>query len=380
MPRTGPPVSVVGLVAAALLGQAGCVETTVTFGDPEEPTPDTDAADADTDTDADADADADTDTDTDTDTDADADADADADTDADADADTDTDPEPVEYDCENLPAYNLGDSSFPEARAYHGISFDDEGHLIGWDGRAALVKSSHDGAREVWVPGLRSVEQIDRYENGDFVLAETATGRLLRVMPDGATEAVSTNLGYAYGVTVGPDGNVWIADGNVHRIDSTTGEKTTLLTLPPRFGSAHALNFNLDSTRLYIGTIGSGSLLYVDLDADLNLVGDPVVYATVGSGWHDAIGVDACGNLYVPDYYSSGFYRVRTDGTVEPFAESSDFTAYGHGVAWGSGIGGWRNDAIYLPQPYNGLTVREVIVGVPTGDTVRTWNGVAVPW
>ena len=51
---------------------------------------------------------------------------------------------------------------------------------------------------------------------------------------------------------------------------------------------------------------------------------------------------------------------------------------YGHGVVWGRGLGGWRPDAIYMPQPYNDAKVREVVIGVPDGATVRTWNGVAV--
>ncbi len=38
---------------------------------------------------------------------------------------------------------------------------------------------------------------------------------------------------------------------------------------------------------------------------------------------------------------------------------------YGHGVEWGSGIGAWKADAIYLPQPYNGNTVVEVTLGIP---------------
>ncbi len=363
--RTPRATAALRLPALLLLGLAGCTPTTLEFNDPED-TPDTD-----------------TDTDADTDTDTDADGDTDTDTDADTDTDTDVDTmPPVEYDCAALADFNLGDQSLRDARAYHGISFDDVGNLIGWDGRNSLVKSTYEGDREVFVPGLRGVEQIDRLPDGDFVLSDTTNTRLLRVTQDGGTEAIATNIGYTYGVTVGPDGNVYIVDGSVHRVNVETGEKTTLVTVPGRFGTAHSMNFNLDSTRMYIGTIGSGTVLYVDLDENLDPTGDVQIYAEhVGTGWHDAIGVDACGNLYVPDYYTASLYRVGTDATVTEFVETTgNTTQYGHGAAWGSGINGWRNDAIYLPQPYNGSTVREVILGVPTGDLVRTWNGAPAPW
>lgn len=290
-------------------------------------------------------------------------------------------PDPVEYDCAALPDFNLGDATLAEARAYHGITFDDDGHLIGWDGRNALVKSTYDGTREVFVPGLRGVEGMDRLPDGDWVVADSASASLLRVTADGGTETLASNVGYVYGVTVGPDQMLYVADGGVHRVDPATGEKTTLWQMMPGRVSAHVVNFNLDSTVMYIGTIGRGDVYGVELDVDLQPLGDPEVYFSgVGTGWHDAMGVDACGNLYVPDYYSAGFYRVSPDGTVTSLVEAGELRAYGHGAVWGSGIGGWRTDAIYQPQPYGGNTVREVVVGVPDGDTVRTWNGVRVPW
>ena len=40
-------------------------------------------------------------------------------------------------------------------------------------------------------------------------------------------------------------------------------------------------------------------------------------------------------------------------------------TRYGHGTEWGNGVGGWREDAIYIPLPYNDAKVRELVIGVP---------------
>ena len=67
-------------------------------------------------------------------------------------------------------------------------------------------------------------------------------------------------------------------------------------------------------------------------------------------------------------------WAVYLDGLVE---EHGSLAAISERLA---AIGGWRDDTLYQPQPYNGNTVREVIIGFQSGDTVRTWNGVAVPW
>jgi hypothetical protein len=323
--------------------------------------------------------DTDADADTDADSDADSDADTDADTDTDTDSDTDVDTGEVVYDCDNLPEAAISEQVFREARGYHGLVFDDYGNIMGWDGRNSIVKTSYEMEREVFLPGIRGAEQMDRLPDGDFVIADSANARLLRVTTEGGSETLSS-AGYAYGVTVGPDGMVYIADGSVHRVNPKTGEKTTLFT-PPGAWSAHVINFNLDSTVMYIGTIGRGDLYAVSLDAEMNLIGQPEVLASgVGAGWHDGIAVDACGNLYVADYSSSGFYRVSPDGSEVVSLVEPNSTMYGHGAVYGVPIGGWRADAIYQPQPYNGSTVREVVVGVPNGDTVRTWNGVKAPW
>jgi hypothetical protein len=129
-------------------------------------------------------------------------ADDTADTDT-AGEDTGEDPVPVEYDCDALPDFNLGDTTLTEARAYHGVTFDDDGNLIGWDGRNALVKTAYDGTRAVFVPGLRGVEGMDRLPDGDFVLADSANASVLRVTPEGGTETIATSVGTSTACTSG---------------------------------------------------------------------------------------------------------------------------------------------------------------------------------
>jgi hypothetical protein len=170
-----------------------------------------------------------------------------------------------------------------------------------------------------------------------------------------------------------------VAYPNVTRIDPDTGDSETIYRADDGY-SVHTVEFNLDSTVLYLATIGAGDVYALALDADLNPVGDPEVYARdVGTSYHDGIGIDVCGYLYVAEYYSHSLYRIAPDGTVMTYVDP-DSTTYGHGVRFGHGVGGWRTDAIYQPEPYNNNAVREVIVGVPGGDAVRTWNGEPAPW
>ena len=300
-------------------------------------------------------------------------ADTDTDSGSAGDSDSDTDSGPLAYDCSALPDFNQGDTTLSGARAYHGLTWDTEGHLVGYDGSNSLVKSSYDGTNSLYVPGVHSVEQLDRLPGGDIVLYESSTGSLERYTAEGGSTVIASGIPAAYGVTVGPDGKVWVANGGVTRFDPDTGEREVVLS-PPMDWTAHSLAFNLDSTVLYIGTV-SGPLRSLALDEDLNAAAEPEIVADVGSGWHDGIAVDACGNLYVASYFSLSLFRVGTDGTVTEMVHGGAAPVYGHGAVWGSGEGGWRDDAIYQPQPYGGATVREVVIGLPSGSTVRTWKG-----
>ena len=133
--------------------------------------------------------------------------------------------------------------------------------------------------------------------------------------------------------------------------------------------SARDVTFSLDCATMYLATTGAGNIWAIPMDTEFNQAGEATELAkAVGNGtWHDGIGIDACGNVYVPDYSRSGLYRVAPDGTVTTIYAGKP-KLYGHGLKWGNGVGGWRRDALYLPQPYDSDTVREVVIGVPQGE------------
>ncbi len=280
-----------------------------------------------------------------------------------------------EYDCDAPIDEVVEHQVLDWARGYHGLLFDDEGQILGWDGRNAMVHATYDGESSTWLPGISNSEQLLRAMDGGVYYMSSERSTLFHITPEGAETAVASGFYYGYGLTWGPDGNIYIADGDVQRFNPETGELTVIVS-KPRDESwwSHSLGFNLDSTVLYVGTIGSGQILEIALDDNLDPVGEPEVFAWLPGGWLDAMEMDACGNLWVPDYYSSTLFRVDPEGNSTAMVDISE-RLYGHGVAWGNNVGGWRPDAIYQPLPYNRNEVRELVIGVPDGRTVRTWKG-----
>ncbi len=179
----------------------------------------------------------------------------------------------------------------------------------------------------------------------------------MRLAQDGTISLMATGIP-TYLVRVGPDGLVYTTNGEVgmnnviQRTDPDTG--VTEEVLKGRDGTppfeARVLDFSPDLTRMYIGTHTNRSIYVVDLDKDLNPISAPVVLAASVGSWHDGLGVDACGYLWVASYDDQSTYRVSPDGSDVRRILQSSFAdgMYGHGVFWGSGEGGFREDALYV--------------------------------
>jgi hypothetical protein len=181
----------------------------------------------------------------------------------------------------------------------------------------------------------------------------------------------------------GPDGDVYTAgEDGVDRMDPTDGSFRPFLEWESR-DTPRALDWSPDGSKVYIGTISeseepSSPLYVVDLDEEGVALGPPRVHSpAVGGGWHDGVAVDACGYIYVPEFWDSLLLRVDPQGnSIIYYDWNEDCTGdqYGHGVIFGNGVAGWREDALYLPMPYGGNKVQEIIVGVPG----REWAGTVI--
>lgn len=281
---------------------------------------------------------------------------------------------PYVFDCSTVPLTPLSARDVPVARGSYDLRFDDQGWLYGWD--RGLMKADAYGNRVEVSPPLGNIQGMDWLPDGDLVVSEIATRALLRVdVTTGSVTLISTDID-GYGVKVGPDGLIYAGTddapggGKLVRVDPASGAREVLID-DPRF-NVRSIDFSPDYTKLYMGTyFGDGRFWAVDLDTTYTPVGDAYVFnPDVGNGIeHDAVGVDVCGNVYVVDYGRRTLYRLAPDGRKQTYV---NFPAshYGHGIAWGSGVGGWSSTAIYLPQPWYGNTVFEIEVGVPS----RSWT------
>lgn len=280
--------------------------------------------------------------------------------------------DPPDVDCSAVGPV-LEDNELDGPRAYHDVEFDSDGRVIGWDG-SSLVTSTYDGQRGVLIPNVSSAQGMERLPDGDLVYLNDVSGDLIRVSDDGGSSVIASGFYGGYGVTIGPDEAVYVgATSAIQRVDPSTGSTTEYLRVPNGI-TPRIIQWNLDSTRVYVATVGNGTVYTQEVDEALQPLGRAEVFASGIGSWHDGLGVDACGNVYVAEFVTRAMYRVDPDGNVTHIAPNG-WKEYGHGLAWGSGVGGWRTDAIYVPQPYDRYTVREIVLGVPSASTYRTWAG-----
>ncbi len=275
---------------------------------------------------------------------------------------------PREVDCSDLPEEVLEVNEVLGARGFHDVAFDSDGWILGSD-TSSIIKADIDGNSEIWVPGLGWLEQMDWLLDGDLVVARQQ-GSLTRISPEGGTETLATDV-YAYEVNVAPDGFIWAANNSqILRIDPDSGVKERM-QIGGIQGGPRLLAFSLDYAQLYVGVLSGGRLYRVELDDNLDPIGDAELFASgMGNSYMDGMALDVCGNIYVTEYSNSRMYRVSPDGEVALIWDPP-LTQYGHGMQWGTGQDGWRDDAVYVPRPYGGSTVAEVVIGVPG----RGWEG-----
>lgn len=279
----------------------------------------------------------------------------------------DNPPPPEMFDCDTVVDTPVSYQMIVGAKAYHGLVITPDGMLIGSDGNS-LIESDYSGSWGLFLPGIGSGQQMHFLPDGDFAYA-TSDSAITRVRLDATIQTIRPGVG-AYAVVVGPDGMIYSNSGAwIVRIDPVTGDLENVLT---GFGSTpHSIGFSPSGHRIYVGVIGAPTVYYATLDASFDPTSPAMVLSSsVGGGnaWHDAVVVDACGYLYVPNFWDRTVYRIAPDGTTLAYWSPTNQNEYPHGFMWGTGTHGWKVDALYSPQPYNGNTVGELVIGVPPRD------------
>jgi sugar lactone lactonase YvrE len=279
-------------------------------------------------------------------------------------------PEP--FDCNTASTTDLPSRLVPDARASHGLVFSDDGTLYG-NADGVLYALDTEGNQTILATGLGTLHQLDLLPDGDLVAASATLNAVLRITRDGSVTPLVT-IPNLYGLRVGPDAQIYVADQrDILRVDPDSGAIENLTGSPNDF-FPKVFDWSVDGKTLFVGTVSSsGKVLTIPLDDTLTPTDRPRTFArAVGTAWHDALTVDACGNLYVAETFSRALYRVTPGGEVTTLLQSE--TAYPHGLGWAPAGHGWNPRALYLAQPYDGSVVTELGVDVPS----KAWPGEVV--
>lgn len=273
-------------------------------------------------------------------------------------------------DCGALPMGPLPFTVKSGIAASEDLAFDHEGNLIGVeDGN--LFKTPFDGPPVLWVPAVGGfVAGLRMTSNGVLVGADNTSATIFRVDPgNNFKEMVLGGLEYANGLEVDMDGYLYAAEqgGNrVRRIDPATGQFTIVAE---GLNSANGLSFSPDYKTLYVGSFGGGTITAIKMADDMQ-TGTPEPFASsVGGGALDGMVVDACGNVYVCEFGPATIWKISPDGLSKtPHIELGMYTGWIPNMQFGSGVGGWDPDTLYVLD-FSQDRVFEVPMGV--GDKPR---------
>jgi len=267
-------------------------------------------------------------------------------------------------DCAALPQGPLPYTIKPGPKASEDLAFDDAGNLIGAQA-GSLFRTPFDGNPHLWVPGAGGfIAGLRATANGVIVYADNDTATLFRINEGGAKEMVVGGLEYANGLEVDLDGWVYVAEqsgSRVRRVDAATGEFTILAE---GLNNPNGLSFAPDYRTLYVGSFGGGTITAIKLNEDMTPASVEPFASGIGGGALDGMAVDACGNVYVCEFGPATVWRISPDGlTMAPLIELGGDTGWIPNMQWGSGVGGWDRETLYILD-FGATRVFEVPLGV----------------
>ena len=277
----------------------------------------------------------------------------------------DDDTGPPAYDCDALPGGPFTYGIVYGPRATEDLAFDDQGHVIGAD-NGNLMKSTYSGDFSIFAPNAGGfIAGLRALPTGAVVYADVSSGTLFRVDETGSKTPIASGLLYANGIEVGLDGLVYVAEqegGRVRRIDPYSGE---FEMVAEGLYAPNGVTFSPDYSTLYIGSFGGGTIHALPFDEDGNPGQAEVLVENLGNHMLDGMGVDACGNIYICEYLAARVWRISPDGVEkEALLDFSQDTDWIPNMQWGSGVGGWVTDHLYVLD-ITAARMYEVPLGVP---------------
>jgi sugar lactone lactonase YvrE len=263
--------------------------------------------------------------------------------------------------CKRLIKRAVFTQKVPGINPQEDITFDGEGNLY-WNSDDTIYRSQANGHTEPFVTDIRFYAGMRMTPQGDLYVANNGSSTLERISPDGTREVVMTDVDLN-GVEVDRDGRVYVTEfggQRVIRYDPATDKSVVLnaqvstpngVTLDPSFKTLYFSSWNGSPTktvyRVPLQPDGRGGLLENWANG-------------LGTGTHDGMAADACGNLYVAN--SGGAGQVVRVNPKNPYDRTVVVERRGetlHNFVWGRGKG-WSEDRLFVVSLGVGLFSADV--------------------
>ncbi len=226
------------------------------------------------------------------------------------------------------------------------FAFDALGNMVNVDDSADAMFRTPYGGPPTLVAPYNSIEVAGTrfLPDGDLAVCDEWEGAVVRLTPAGARSVLAGGLISPNSIAVRSTGDVYVAGyGEVVRVHPDgTQERIFERAFTDFDGAALAP----DELALWINHDDGGVVGRLELDANGDVVSFDSVVELAGS--LDGASVDVCGNYYVVTI-AGVLWRVSPDGGTQRMADLGNAGAfYTTAVRFGSGVGGWERDHLYV--------------------------------
>jgi hypothetical protein len=267
------------------------------------------------------------------------------------------------FDCTDLPTQDDWDFIDLEYTSEE-FAFDNSGYVvIASDWSSAILRENLTGDVDIIAP-FQSDELagVDLFPNGDILFADEQNGALMKMTLSGEESVVAGGLTSPNSVIVHPGGMVFTTAFDAI-LQITPGSGTLSTLVEPGGYDLDGLTLSRDFSYLWFNEDELGTVYRVRVDGtdDATLMAEVDLAQGVEL---DGMTTDICGNVYA--LHTDGHVtRIRPDGRTEDFVTLDPVgdDMWTSAVHFGSGMGGWRADSLYVMDRFGGLF--EVEVGVP---------------
>lgn len=267
-------------------------------------------------------------------------------------------PDPSGEACRNIPALPRPVAELGSFAGTLDFVFDAQGRMLSSQ-QGVISRVEHNGDIEAtWpYPGNENPHAMRLLPDGTLLVANP-DARRLDLVAAGGMSAVWAEDVKPLAIAVDFDSSLYLgqATGSVIRIDALTGEHELLYE--GRGSAIDGISFSPDHQKL----------LFAD---DVGVIHSLVREERGGWGEHEIVAettmvrdmkhltTDACANLYAADQ-AGAVWRISRDGRVAKVADLGDQRTAS--LNFGSGLGGWKRDHLYVSSIRAGLF--EIDMGV----------------